>query len=146
MRGTGAAYISAMSSEGQTKSLWRKLFGDPEVPPKAEAPVPSATPTAEISVPVEQRKVLEEAIPFHRPADQSTTVGSTQFMFGALDDQPRSKEDAISKAPAPNVEPYRKKFKKYGRDVCLAGDSEPYDVLADNGDKLHHGVDGVSPL
>lgn len=100
----------------------------------------------QIHMPEEQRKVLEEAIPFHRPPDETRPAHDPQFMFGPLDPQGEACEAKAKERPA-EVESFRKKYKKYGRDVCLPGEGgEPYDVLMDNSDKSHHGVNSVSPL
>ena len=153
MRGTEVANWALMSSESQTKSFWNTVFGrrkDSGATPDSSATRPPSAESAEqpvaIEMPAEQRKLLEDAIPFHRPPEQTGAVDGPQFIFGPLDpkDEPRG---AQPKERPPEVESFRKKYKKYGRDVCLPGEAgEPYDVLMDNSDKSHHGVNSVSPL
>jgi hypothetical protein len=137
-----------MDSVRKPKSFWSALFGRSQKSvPVTETVVSPAEARAEIQVPVEQRKVLEEAIPFRRPPDQSSATDGTQFIFGPLEPSDAPAAGPRTKAPAAPVESYRKKYKKYGRDVCLPGEEgEPYDVLMDNPDNSRRGVDGVSPL
>jgi len=96
-----------------------------------------------IRLPPEKMASLESAIPFHRSSEEPTAPDAP--LITPFEDEPTVGEQKPKKRPA-DAEPYRKKYKKYGRDVVLPGESDPYDVLMDDTDTSHHGVDNVSPL
>jgi hypothetical protein len=138
-----------MSSERQAKPFWDTLFsrhksGQTSATDPATALTAGEQP-AKINMAEDQRKALEQAIPFHRPAALPATPQVAGFSFEPLDSAAEPGEVKPKERPV-EVEPYRKKYKKYGRDVCLPGGDEPYDVLMDNSDQSHRGVDSVSPL
>jgi hypothetical protein len=139
-----------MNSERQPRPFWEhfSFFGRRKPTPSAKPDSASqaAEQTMRIGMPEEQRKALEQAIPFHRPSNQA---GPSQETPSAVDTQEKAPEPARvqPQGSRSEVEPYRKKYKKYGRDVCLPTDSaEPYDVVSDSFDTSHHSVDKVSPL
>jgi hypothetical protein len=138
-----------MNSERQTKPFWDTLFvrhKAVETPtPKPSPSTPAAEQPVKIDMPEEQRKTLEQAIPFHRPSGQAATPQATPLSFEPLESAAEPGEVKPKQRPV-EAEPYRKKYKRYGRDVCLPGGDDPYDVTMDSFDTSHSSVDKVSPL
>lgn len=132
-----------MTSSGNKQSLWRRLLGRRNHPP-AEPEVDPTEAAGEIKVSEEKRKFLEEAIPFHRPPEPGSAPAAP--LMAPFESFANGNSDPARGVAAPDPEPYRKKYKKYGRDVCLESEADSYDVVMDNKDSSHHNVDKVSPL
>jgi hypothetical protein len=139
-----------MNSERQPRPFWEHFSFFGRRKPEPSATLDSATQAAEqpmrIGMPEDQRKALEQAIPFHRPSSQASPSQETPSSVDIQENAPEPVK-VQPQVPRSESEPYRKKYKKYGRDVCLPTDSaEPYDVVSDSFDTSHHSVDKVSPL